>query len=144
MKFKTYFVFVVLCLSFTLLWSAGRSDDEKAIEKLKDAFVQKFNAGDSDGLADFYTDDGDFMEAFSEAIKGKRNINDYWRKGKEKGMMDLILNTTKIEVSGDMAYQVGTYKLKQKAEPIKGNYLVVWKKQADGKWKIAASITAVN
>ena len=52
--------------------------------------------------------------------------------------------TTKIEVarSGDMAYEYGAYHLdtKQKNGTVKtqhGKYVLIWKKQPDGNWKVA-------
>jgi ketosteroid isomerase-like protein len=42
--------------------------------------------------------------------------------------------------SGDFAYDIGTYQLTMndpqgKPNSDRGKYMVVWKKQADGKWK---------
>ena len=54
---------------------------------------------------------------------------------------------TKAEASrgGDLGYTVGTYVLTlhdPKGEPVtdRGKYVTVWKKQADGSWKVAADI----
>jgi ketosteroid isomerase-like protein len=59
----------------------------------------------------------------------------------------LTFATTGVEVarSGDLAYEYGTYDFatKDKKGEItdeKGKYVVVWKKQADGSWKVAADI----
>ncbi len=61
--------------------------------------------------------------------------------------MTVSFATTQVEVarSGDIAYETGTYALtstdkKGKATTSKGKYVVVWKKQPDGKWKAAADI----
>ncbi|MGH7983124.1 MAG: YybH family protein, partial [Candidatus Udaeobacter sp.] len=55
--------------------------------------------------------------------------------------------TAKVEVarSGDLAYTTGTYELTMNdasGKPIndRGKYVEVWKKQADGKWKVVADI----
>jgi ketosteroid isomerase-like protein len=56
---------------------------------------------------------------------------------------DLIWHANKAGVarSDDLGYTVGTYDLKMKdasGKPVldKGKFLTVWKKQADGKWKV--------
>jgi ketosteroid isomerase-like protein len=51
----------------------------------------------------------------------------------------------KVEVSGDLAYTQGTYSMTMTdPEGIpatdKGKYLAVWKKQADGGWKVIEDI----
>jgi uncharacterized protein (TIGR02246 family) len=56
----------------------------------------------------------------------------------------LAWKTTKVEVarSGDIAYEYGAYHFdtkdkKGKATTYHGKYVIVWKKQADGSWKVA-------
>ena len=58
---------------------------------------------------------------------------------------------TKVEAarSGDFGYSLGTYELSMndpKGMPIadRGKYLTVWKKQADGSWKVAADMFNSN
>ena len=51
------------------------------------------------------------------------------------------LQTQDLSVSGDYAFETGTYDMTMKPKTGKsmhdvGKYLVVWKKQADGSWKI--------
>lgn len=41
---------------------------------------------------------------------------------------------------GDMAYQVGTYAIKDATPPEQGKFLNVLKRQADGTWKVAISM----
>lgn len=49
-----------------------------------------------------------------------------------------------VSTSGDLGYTMGTYELKMQAEgtPINdhGKYVTVWRKQADGSWKVVADI----
>ncbi|HTA95878.1 MAG TPA: DUF4440 domain-containing protein, partial [Verrucomicrobiae bacterium] len=54
---------------------------------------------------------------------------------------------SKVEVarSGDLAYDTGAYSFTRNdasGKPVTatGKYLVVWKKQADGKWKVIQDI----
>ena len=59
----------------------------------------------------------------------------------------LTWQPTRAEVasSGDMGYTIGTYELKfdgQDGTPVvdSGKYMTVWKKQADGSWKVAVDM----
>jgi ketosteroid isomerase-like protein len=50
-----------------------------------------------------------------------------------------------VAASGDLGYTVGTWQLtgkNHKGEPVsmKGKYMTVWKKQADGAWKVVADM----
>jgi ketosteroid isomerase-like protein len=56
----------------------------------------------------------------------------------------LSWQTSSVEVarSGELAYETGAYNIvttdKQgKSTDKKGKYLVIWKKQSDGSWKVA-------
>jgi ketosteroid isomerase-like protein len=51
--------------------------------------------------------------------------------------------------SGDLAYETGSYELQvsdpnQQALTQKGNYVVVWRKQADDAWKVAIDAPSSN
>ncbi len=59
----------------------------------------------------------------------------------------LSWQTSSVEVarSGDLAYETGTYDFvstdkKGKSNDEKGKFVVVWKKQSDGSWKVVVDI----
>jgi ketosteroid isomerase-like protein len=57
--------------------------------------------------------------------------------------------TAEVASSGDMGYTIGTYELKfdgQDGNPVvdSGKYMTVWKKQADGSWKVAVDMFNTN
>jgi ketosteroid isomerase-like protein len=54
----------------------------------------------------------------------------------------LSWNATKADVgtSGDVGYTAGTYQMTMGGVTEKGKYITVWKKQADGEWKVAEDI----
>jgi ketosteroid isomerase-like protein len=41
-----------------------------------------------------------------------------------------------VGAAGDVGYTVGTYQASMNGETEKGKYVCVWKKQADGTWKV--------
>jgi ketosteroid isomerase-like protein/quercetin dioxygenase-like cupin family protein len=45
-----------------------------------------------------------------------------------------------VSAAGDVGYTVGTYEASMNGATEKGKYVVVWKKQPDGKWKVVEDI----
>jgi ketosteroid isomerase-like protein len=45
-----------------------------------------------------------------------------------------------VSASGDVGYTTGTYQMSMAGRPEKGKYVSVWKKQADGGWKVMEDI----
>jgi ketosteroid isomerase-like protein len=61
--------------------------------------------------------------------------------GLDDGLKDLTLEAVEIEASGDLAYEIGSFSLRVPAEnnsmvTFTGNYVVVWKRGADGNWRL--------
>jgi uncharacterized protein (TIGR02246 family) len=52
----------------------GRSDDEKAIRAVDDAFVRDYNGGDSKALAALFTDDAESIESQGDRFQGRELI----------------------------------------------------------------------
>ncbi len=45
-----------------------------------------------------------------------------------------------VSSSGDLGYTYGTYEMKSGAETESGNYMRIWRKQANGKWRIVLDL----
>lgn len=45
-----------------------------------------------------------------------------------------------VSSTGDLGYTYGTYELKSGAEAESGNYLRIWRKQANGKWRVVLDL----
>ena len=57
--------------------------------------------------------------------------------------------SAEVSESGNMGFTIGTYELQfdgEDGKPVvdRGKYLTVWKKQADGSWKVAADMFNTN
>jgi ketosteroid isomerase-like protein len=81
------------------------------------------------------------------AAKGKENIRKNWAPLLAAPGPGLSFQTTTVEIarSGEIAYETGTYNFatadkKGKSTDEKGKYVVVWKKQTDGSWKVVVDI----
>jgi uncharacterized protein (TIGR02246 family) len=119
-----------------------RAADETAIRAAEAAQIKAVAALDAAAAVSVYTDDVVAMDAESPTIQGKENM----RQWLEKFFQDkpqFSASTAQVEVarSGDLAYSRGTGTMtvkSKKGKPIEANfkYLSVWKKQADGSWKM--------
>lgn len=104
-------------------------------------------AKDVDKAVSFYADDAiEFVDKAPAAV-GKANIHKVWQEMLALPGPGLTFATTEVEVahSGEMAWEQGTYDLATadkdgKVTDEKGKYVVIWKKQFDGSWKVVADI----
>jgi uncharacterized protein (TIGR02246 family) len=121
-----------------------RASDEAAIRAASAAWSQAATAKDVDKAVSFYGDGAVVMAPKSPAVHGSENIRKGWVALLATPGPGLSWQTTSVEVarSGDLAYETGTYvfttvDVKGKTHDEKGKYVVVWKKQSDGAWKVA-------
>jgi uncharacterized protein (TIGR02246 family) len=127
-----------------------RAADEKTIRDMETAWVQEFAAKDLDKIVAHYADDGTVLLSNAPTMSGKDAI----RAGMKEAIADpkfaLDLRTVKVEVAkdGDLAYSQGTYSFtgtdakSKKAVSETGRYVEVYKKQADGSWKVVEDINS--
>lgn len=101
-------------------------------------------AKDVDKATMHYADDGELFGVGAPPAVGKDTIRKVWGGLlTSPDYVSLTFAPTSVHVAdaGDMAYDLGTYELvmkdkKGKPTSAKGVYVVVWKKQADGSWKV--------
>ena len=123
-----------------------RAADEKAIRDQETAAVQAWSAKDVDKILALYADDATLMLPNSPAMSGKAAMTPALKGAVADPNFALTIQNTSVEASkaGDLGFVRGTYKVVQSDQKTKkammetGNYVIVYKKQADGSWKIAA------
>jgi uncharacterized protein (TIGR02246 family) len=121
----------------------ARAADEASIRAASAAWSQAATAKDLDRTVSFYADDALQFPNKAPATKGKENIRKNWAPLLAAPGPGLSWQTGSIEVasSGELAYETGTYAFvttdkKGKSNDEKGKFVVVWKKQIDGSWKV--------
>ncbi len=123
---------------------------ESNIRSLDKDWAAAAAAKDLDKSTSYYADDGQMFSAVAPPAVGKDAVRKTWA-----GLMSapdfvsLSFEPTAVHVAaaGDMAYELGTYEInmkdkKGKVTPEKGVYVVIWKKQADGSWKVEVDSSA--
>lgn len=117
----------------------------QSIEASNLRFGEAVRQGDAAALAALYTDDARLLPPNSEMIQGKDGVQAFWTGGLQMGIKDAVLTTLDVVGMGDAVCEIGQYALTiqpegQGAIGDKGKYLVVWKKAADGAWKLHVDI----
>jgi len=141
------------CLALLLLSTAcnqappdTRAADEAAIRDTDAQWAKTAGAHDLEGTVAYYTDDASLLAPNVPIATGSQAIHAAWAGLLGPGT-SISWQATKVEVarSSDLASIMGTYQLTMKdpqGNPVtdKGKFVEVWKKQADGKWKVVADI----
>ena len=125
-----------------------RALDEKAIRDSEAAWVKAFATKIPVKAAAYYAEDGDSMLPDTPLMAGRQAIIAGMKPELGDPNFSLVFAPTKVEVaqSGDIAYSKGWFKYTATDPKTKkrvgqaGNYVEVYKKQADGTWKIAEYI----
>jgi len=123
----------------------GVREAQAAIEAANAKFSEAFARGDAKALSAMYTSDAIAFPPDSEMIRGNEAIGEFWKATRDSGVRGAALTTVEVGRSGDFAYEVGKVSLTiQPAgkEPTTAvaKYVVVWKRQADGSWKLHRDI----
>ncbi len=124
--------------------SAGFDETARIIRAMDEEFVANMRAGKIEALVDaFYAGDAVVLASGSPAVSGRQAIIDFWKAG-VAGVADVALNTTRIEVSGDMAFGVGEFRMMLTAgQEVAGKYVVVYRRTA-GTWKAVVDSFSTN
>ncbi len=118
--------------------NAERSKIKSDIEKLNKKMERVFNANDMAATAAFYSDDAE-ISGSNYVVTGRKNLDNYWFSLKDRGRGWKL---TVIEIGGtdDYIYQLGnsdlTYISNGKETKSVTNFVLIWKKQKDGSYKI--------
>ena len=98
------------------------------------------NAGDADGIAALYAEDARLMPPNYEATIGRDAVREMFGAMIESGL-SIELNVIDTQSSGDVAYNVGTYKLMAGSEVTdQGKYIETWRRGDDGVWLMTNDI----
>jgi ketosteroid isomerase-like protein len=148
---------LVFCASLTLLLLAAacgptpppdtRAADVSALRDLDAQWSKTAGTRDLDATVAYYGDDASLLPPNAPIVTGKQAIRGAWSAMVAPGV-SLSWQADKVEAarSSDLGYMTGTYTMSTKqslnSAPVteQGKYVEVWKKQADGKWKVVADI----
>ena len=144
---------VVLPAAGLLLWSSAAAAQvsmaRQAIETANQQFLDALGRGNAAGCAAVYAENAKIFPSNSPMLSGRKAIQEFWQGAIDSGLKGATLTIVELEEHGDMAIEVGAYTLDLRPKggpPAKdeGKYVVVWKRQGDGSWKLAIDIFNTN
>ena len=125
---------------------ARKTDDLEAVRRqiaqLNQQMVTTLKRGDLLGVARFYADDATIFFHRGQKLHGRKTIDGYWTS--IKGAKDWKLDVIEVGGSADEIYQIGkssfTSEAGGKEQSYVCDFVVIWKRQKDGAYKIYVDI----
>jgi uncharacterized protein (TIGR02246 family) len=114
------------------------------LSKMAADFGAATTAGNAAKVASFYAADATFMPPNEATLRGPTAIQGWFQKHMDGGAVKLTLSPTESRISGDLAFEAGTYALAitpKTGQPINdtGKYVIVLRKEGAA-WKITHDI----
>ena len=123
----------------------------KVIQAYNEKAQKEMVAGIMDTTMSMYTDDAVSMPNYEPMSKGKQAIKEQYRKMMAGGLKftKVDFTTTDVQVSGDYAFEVGTYAMTFEMPPMgqisdEGKYVTVYQMAKDGSWKVKVETWNTN
>ncbi len=117
------------------------SRGEAAVRRLTQEWVLACNTRQLDELIELYAADALVLRSNLPPIRGAMAVREFFFATLEAGLGEVALDPMRVEVSGDLAHEVGRYSAlvpgtagKRREE--RGKYLWVFAKQSSGDWKL--------
>lgn len=120
-----------------------REDFAAAIKRIRQTWVQEFNAGHADKVAALYADEAVLMRR-SGSVHNRDSIQaDLQRSITTAQARNYIVQSLHAESSGNIGYDTGMYNEDVRSHVAEGNYLIVLQRIND-EWKIVAHALVPN
>ena len=124
-----------------------RAADEAAIRAAEAAWSKVAGAKQLDATVSYYSADASVLAPNAPIATTAEAIRATWAQMFALPGFAIQWQPTRVELarSGDLAFAQGTYEMTMtgpQGSPVtdRGKYVDVWKKQADGAWKVVADI----
>ena len=135
----------ILVLAGCVSGPTATEEDEfrKAVEDTFATYTSANVKGDVDLYLSLWDENGVKMSPGKPAVYGKKAIGEGKRKSAEKwAYVSQNVKIEEVQLSGNLGFARGTYTTSSKAKTggatsdADGKFLTIFKKQADGSWKI--------
>ncbi len=124
------------------LWAADDLEAVKhQIQVHNQTHLKGLIAGDPEACASIYAPDTLILYPGRPPLSGNEGVYRERRRAFDKArVLDGSLELISLEISGEMAYEIGTFSYtiqaldQNEARIVKGKYIVIWQRQPDGRW----------
>ena len=151
---ESFLVMLVIVLATTVVWgqapaqhaTPGRAtkteDFASAMKRIRDSWVQEFNAGHADKVASLYAQEAVLMRR-NGSVHSRDSIVAELQRSMSAEAHNYTIQSLHAAGSGDLGYDTGIYNEDFPHHVAEGNYLMVIRKIA-GEWKIVAHAAVPN
>jgi ketosteroid isomerase-like protein len=120
-----------------------KTEDFAAVmKKIRDTWVQEFNAGHADKLVDLYAEEAVLIRR-NGSVHNRESILAELQRSITAQAGNYTVQSLRAESSGDLGYDTGIYNEDYPHHLAEGNYLMVVKR-IKGEWKIVAHAAVPN
>jgi ketosteroid isomerase-like protein len=127
---------------------ARASQDNALVDlaRIREEWVQDLHAKRLEPILKSYAPDAVFLQPNGDRIVGSAALRSLFQNIMSSFTSDLTLHSRNLEASGDLAYDSGDFEesltnLATAAKiASKGSYVVIYKRQPDGSWKIVQHV----
>ena len=109
--------------------------DITAIRAAEEGLAEALNAPDPTAWVDFYTDDAIFLGHDRPALEGRDALLAY--AGQMSPISSLRIEPLSTDGGGDLAIVVANVTWEQGGSTPRLRSLLVWRRETDGRWRIA-------
>ena len=126
-----------------------REDVVRIIHTIDREFMDAVVAKDAERVAALYAEDARIMMPGRPTISGRSEILNFYRAAFQGLVESIILDTTDIEVSGDLAYATGSNRITltppgEASREERGKYVAVYRRASAADWKVVIDSYSSN
>ncbi|GAB7564447.1 nuclear transport factor 2 family protein [Methylobacillus methanolivorans] len=123
----------------------SNNDFKATAQQLNQAWDAAFNAKDHALVTSFYDDAATVLPAGAAQITGKEALLGFWKTSIAQGIIDHKLELLEAGADANLAFQRGHWSAavidaQGNRQSFNGNVHLLYKKQADGNWKLFSHI----
>ena len=122
------------------------SSGDDAFSRLRTEWARNLHEKRVEASVAEYAADGEFLQPNGERVKGTEALRQLFDSITKTFDSDLTFETARVETSGDLTYDSGTYRetLVRRAtgsrQGMRGSYLTVYRRGKDGAWLIVEQV----
>jgi ketosteroid isomerase-like protein len=130
----------------TTATAARQASTRVTLAKIREAWVRDLRTKRLESILKFYAPDAVFLQPTGERITGSAALRSLFQTIMATFNSDLILHSQNLETSGDLAYDSGDFEETLTAIATgakitaKGSYVIIFKRQPNGRWQIVQHV----
>lgn len=129
-------------------WSGARGQEaaQKEFAALRTEWARNLHDKNVDACIGHYAPDAEFINPDGGRVVGAAALRKFYETITSTFDSDLHFDSVRVEISGNMAFDTGTYgetlalRATQKTQLASGSYLTVYQRGKDGHWLIAEQV----